>query len=110
MMMKVLKQRKKQQWNNDLSRNISRREFIINAPVHAYPDIIVMTTSGKLLMVEVKGDHLDNEESEAKAKYGHMWATLAGNNYRYFMVFKNKSPNYQGAYSFDRFMQIVKGL
>jgi len=61
-------------------------------------------------MVEVKGDHLDNEESEAKAKYGHMWATLAGNNYRYFMVFKNKSPNYQGAYSFDRFMQIVKGL
>ena len=91
-------------------RNISRLGFQINGAIHAYPDIIVMTTSGKILMIETKGDHLDNDESKAKAKIGYQWASLAGPQYRYFMVFQSKSPDYPGAYSYDRFMEIVKGL
>ena len=91
-------------------RNISRLGFQINGAIHAYPDIIAMTTSGKILMIETKGDHLDNDESKAKAKIGHQWDSLAGPMYRYFMVFQTKSPDYPGAYSFDRFMEIVKGL
>ncbi len=91
-------------------RNMSRRGFMINGSTHAYPDIIVMTTSGKILMVEPKGDHLDNPESQEKARIGSKWDSLAGENYRYFMVFKTKSPGYPGAYSFDRFMEIVKEL
>ena len=91
-------------------RNISRLGFMINGSTHAYPDIIAMTTSGKILMVETKGDHLDNDESKAKAKIGHQWAMLAGSKYRYFMVFQSKSPDYSGAYSYDEFAQICNGL
>lgn len=91
-------------------RNISRLGFQINGSIHAYPDIIAMTTSGKILMIETKGDHLDNDESKAKAKIGHQWDNLAGNRYRYFMVFQSKTLEWPGAYSYDRFMEIVKGL
>lgn len=91
-------------------RNISRRGFQINGSTHAYPDIIAMTTSGKILMIEPKGDHLAGDESKEKAKIGHQWDTLAGNQYRYFMVFESKSPDYPGAYSYDRFMEIAKAL
>lgn len=91
-------------------RNISRRDFQINGPVHAYPDLIVMLHSGKILMVETKGDHLDNAESKAKAKIGDQWANLAGKQYKYYMVFETKQPDYPGAYSLERFMEIVKGL
>lgn len=91
-------------------RNISRRGFQINGPIHAYPDLIVMLHSGKILMVETKGDHLDNDESKAKAKIGDQWANLAGKQYKYYMVFETKQPDCPGAYSLERFMEIVKGL
>lgn len=91
-------------------RNISRVEFSINGSINAYPDIIAMTTGGKILLIETKGDHLDNAESQAKAKLGHQWDMLAGPQYRYFMVFETKSPGYPGAYSYERFMEIVRGL
>lgn len=91
-------------------RNISRLGFKINGSIHAYPDMIAMTTSGKILMIETKGDHLDNEESKIKAKLGSQWDNLAGSQYRYFMVFQSKAPDYPGAYSYDRFMEIMKGL
>ena len=91
-------------------RNISRQGFMINGSTHAYPDIIAMTMSGKILMIEPKGDHLDGNESKEKAKIGHQWANLAGSDYRYFMVYESKSPDYPGAYSYERFMEIVKGL
>ena len=89
-------------------RNISRLGFQINGPVHAYPDLIVMLQSGKILMVETKGDHLDNDESKEKAKIGDQWAKLAGKQYKYYMVFETKQPDYPGAYSLERFMDIVK--
>lgn len=91
-------------------RNISKRGFLINGPVYAYPDIIVMLKSGKILMVETKGDHLDNAESKEKARIGSQWAKLAGKQYKYYMVFQTKQPDYPGAYSMERFMEIVKGL
>lgn len=91
-------------------RNISRLGFQINGPVHAYPDLIVMLQSGKILMVETKGDHLDNDESKEKAKIGDQWAKLAGKQYKYYMVFETKQPDYPGAYSLERFMDIVKEL
>lgn len=91
-------------------RNISRQGFCVNGPINAYPDIIVMTTSSKILLVETKGDHLDNTESEQKARIGHRWGEESGKQFRYFMVFQTKQPSYPGAYSLDRFMEIVKGL
>jgi len=90
-------------------RNISRRGFQINGHVHSYPDIMVMTHSGKILMIEPKGDFLESESKE-KANVGMKWGSLAGKKFRYFMVFESKQPDYPGAYSFDRFMEIVKAL
>ena len=91
-------------------RNISRLGFCVNGYLHAYPDIIVMTTAGRLLLVETKGDHLDNAESEQKARIGDKWETAAGKPYKYFMVFDTRQPSYPRAFSLDRFMEIVKGL
>lgn len=91
-------------------RNISRTGLQINGNIHAYPDIIVMTKNGRLLLVETKGDHLDNDESKEKANIGTKWDTITNRQFRYFMVFQSKQPSYQGAYSYDRFMEIVKGL
>lgn len=94
-------------------RNISRRGFAINGAVTAYPDLIVMTESGKLLLVETKGDHLKNDESKEKAEIGATWAAKAsqlGRIYKYFMVYETKKPEYAGAYSHERFMEIVRGL
>jgi type III restriction enzyme len=91
-------------------RNISRLGFCINGYLHAYPDIIVMTTSGKLLLVETKGDHLDNAESEQKARIGDKWETAAGKPFKYFMAFDKRQPSYPRAFALDRFMEIVKGL
>ena len=94
-------------------RNISRRGFAINGAVTAYPDLIVMTEKGKVLLVETKGDHLKNDESKEKAEIGAIWAAKAsqlGRVYKYFMVYETKKPEYAGAYSHERFMEIVRGL
>lgn len=91
-------------------RNIARTGFNINGYVNAYPDIIAMTESGRILMIEPKGDHLENEESRQKVKIGAIWQNMAGANYRYYMVFRHKDLNVQGAVHFDRFMEIVRGL
>jgi type III restriction enzyme len=91
-------------------RNISRRGFQINGHIHAYPDIIVMTKSGRFLVIEPKGDYLYNDESKKKANVGSKWDSLTDRQFRYFMVFESKQPDYPGAYSYDRFMEIVKGL
>lgn len=91
-------------------RNISKVEFQINGPIHAYPDFIIKLNNGKILMVEPKGDDRDNPESKEKAWIGTKWAELAGKDYKYFMVFEKKQPDYPGAYSFDKFMEILKGL
>ena len=91
-------------------RNISRKGFCINGFERAYPDIIVMTKRGKLLIIETKGDHLENSESERKCRIGREWANLAGADYRYYMVFRNKELNWDGAVRFDRLLEIVKGL
>ena len=90
-------------------RNIARREFRINGPVYAYPDLIVMLQSGRILMVETKGDYLEDESRE-KARIGDLWAQAAGDKYAYFMVFESKQPEYAGAYSQERFMEILRGL
>ena len=64
-------------------RNIAMKGFCINGSKRHYPDIIVMTKSGKVLLIETKGDHLENSESEQKCRLGREWANLAGAGYRY---------------------------
>ncbi|MDR1650674.1 MAG: hypothetical protein LBR87_02690, partial [Synergistaceae bacterium] len=74
------------------------------------PDIIAMTESGHILMIEPKGDHLENSESAKKAEVGSVWANKAGPAYRYYMVFENKDLKINGAAHFDEFLGFVRGL
>lgn len=91
-------------------RNIARHGFAINGAVNAYPDLIVKTKSGKVLVIETKGDHLDNVDSKIKAETGAVWASMAGRIYKYYMVFQTKETGNTGQYSFDRFMEIFREL
>lgn len=79
-----------------------------------YPRLVLLnkllSDSGKLLLIETKGDQLENSESREKAETGAKWAEMAGRMYKYYMVFETKNPGYNGAYSYEEFMRIVKEL
>lgn len=95
-------------WHRIIERSPS--EFYLNGFINHYPDFMVMTKSGRLVLVEYKGDDRDNSDSERKLKLGRQWQSLAGPNYRYFMVFKNRDIGIVGAYTMDQFMGIMKEL
>ena len=69
---------------------IEKKGFGINGFINHYPDFIVRMKSGKTILIETKGDHLENEDSKNKIWLGNKWADLAGNDYKYFMVFQSK--------------------
>ncbi|HVE00020.1 MAG TPA: DEAD/DEAH box helicase family protein [Cytophagaceae bacterium] len=81
-------------WHRNLSHG---KGFYINGyKSRHYPDFILYTLSGKILLLEVKGDDRDNSDSVEKCRLGAEWEKLAGNNYHYMMVFKEK--NMEGTY------------
>ncbi len=69
-----------------------------------------MTESGKLVLVETKGDYLINDDSKEKVSLGRSWQNKAGENYRYFMVFQDVKPDWDGAFTLDDFLKIMKAL
>ena len=87
------------------TRNIERRGFRINGFINHYPDFIIQTKSGKIILLETKGDHLDAEQ---KIKLGELWKSKAGNNFRYFMVYERRTVD--GAYKLEEFLGIVKNI
>lgn len=91
-------------------RIIDRKGFCINGAINHYPDFMIMTKSGKIVLVEYKGDDRDNSDSKAKLELGRQWQAQAGQNYRYFMVFRSKELGFDGAYTLDQFMEIMKVL
>ena len=92
-------------------RNIDRREFCINGFINHYPDFIVMTNSGKVVMIETKGEHLtSNDDSRDKAELGKIWQAQAGAKYRYYMVSKETVASNPDAISLDEFLHIMKEL
>ncbi len=89
-------------------RNRERKEFGINGFVNHYPDFIVRMKSGVTILIETKGDHLDNPESEEKRWLGNKWADLAGYNFKYFMVFQSKEVD--GAITLKTLLQLLDEL
>lgn len=87
------------------TRNIERKGFRINGFVNHYPDFIIHTKSGKTILLETKGDHL---EAEQKIRLGRLWAGKAGNKYRYFMVYERRTVD--GAYKLEDFLNIIKAI
>jgi type III restriction enzyme len=84
-------------------KNPVHKGFLINGFLNHYPDFIVVTKAGKIVLIETKGDHLDGSDSQAKIRLGEAWAKKAGNNYRYYMVFDNKQLH--GAITIDEMVE-----
>lgn len=63
--------------------------FHINGTLNHYPDFIIYTNSGNIIIVETKWDHLDNADSRTKLKLWQTRANLAWSKYSYFMTFDN---------------------
>ena len=91
-------------------RNIAKQDFAINGFIKHYPDILIMTKSGKLICAETKGDHLKNDDSREKIALGQAWRTAAGKDFRYYMVFENEENLLPGAVSMSQFIDTVKAL
>jgi type III restriction enzyme len=75
-----------------------------------YPDFLVMTESGNLVVVEVKGPHLDGTDSQEKAELGKTWADMAGTHFKYFMVFKKAGDGVPGAMLLNDFLNTLVRL
>lgn len=84
---------------------IEKKGFRINGFLNHYPDFLLVTKSGKILIVESKGDNLDNSDSMRKLRLGNLWSSKVGNDYRYFMVFDN-SP-IENAHRLDELVKLI---
>lgn len=72
---------------------------------------MLMTESGILLLIEVKGDDRGNEDSRMKLNLGKLWESKAGSDkFGYFMVFNNKPSGFDDALNFNELMARVKAL
>ncbi|MEG2013530.1 MAG: DEAD/DEAH box helicase family protein [Anaerovoracaceae bacterium] len=91
-------------------RIIERKDFYINGFIHHYPDFMVMTSRGNLIIIECKGDFLANDDSKQKLRLGRTWADKAGVHFKYFMVFKQKDMKLDGAYTLDEFVDIMRRM
>ncbi len=87
-------------WTRNLERG---KGFFINGFINHYPDFIIKTKKGKIVILETKGDHLD---AEKKIYLGNLWASKVGNNYRYCLVYKNRQV--EGAYTKTDFIDKLK--
>lgn len=79
-----------QWWHRNLSRG---KGFRINGFLNHYPDFLVKTKAGRLVVLETKGDDRDNSDSELKLKLGKLWEAKAGAGFRYMMLFDNNPVN-----------------
>jgi type III restriction enzyme len=90
------------------TRNISKKQFKINAFQNHYPDFIIHTKNNKTIVLETKGDDRDNSDSEAKIRLGKAWEHKSGNNFKYFMVFDKQSVT--DAHKLDDFLKLIKEM
>ncbi|TVZ26750.1 type III restriction enzyme [Gillisia sp. Hel_I_86] len=93
-------------WHRNLERG---KGFYINGfKANHYPDFILRTKSGKTILIETKGDHLDGSDSEGKCRLGNEWERQAGHDFSYFMVFDKKEV--KGAFTLDKAKELISGM
>lgn len=93
-------------WHRNLEKG---KGFFINGfKSNHYPDFILYTKSGKIILLETKGDHLDGTDSEAKSRLGIEWERQAGENFAYFMIFDKKEV--EGSYNIQSAKKIISEM
>lgn len=91
-------------------RIIDRKGFCLNGPFNHYPDFLVRTEKGTLVVVETKGEQLKNEDSRLKLKLGQRWAAMAGDKFRYYMVFRDHVDPLEGALTESEVISVIEQL
>lgn len=93
-------------WHRNLERG---KGFALNGfSSNHYPDFILYTNKGNIILLETKGDIYDNDDSKNKNILGKTWAEKAGDNYKYFMVFETKQV--ENTYTANSVIEVLKGL
>ncbi len=93
-------------WHKNLNHNPG---FYLNGFINHYPDFIIKLESGKILLVETKGDQLANPESALKVKLGEYWQNLdQTRKYRYFMTFENQGV--EGSIPVNKLIELIKKM
>jgi len=90
------------------TKNPDKKGFSINGFINHYPDFIVLTKSGKVLILETKGDDRDNTDTMQKIKLGKAWAAKGGEKFKYFMIFDKNSMD--GAYTLADALKLISEL
>ena len=94
-------------WHRNLERG---KGFYINGNINHYPDFIVLLKSGRIILIETKGDDRDNSDSQDKLRLGRIWENAGGrSNYRYYMVF-DKNDNLDGATTLPELIDRISRL
>ena len=85
--------------------------FIINGAINHIPDFIVRLNSGRIVVIETKGDDRDNGDSREKAELGAKWCQYAGlEKYSYFMAFETKDLEMDGVVTVPKLLELLKKL
>ncbi len=91
-------------------RNHPMTGFSLNGPFNHYPDFIIRTEKGKIILLETKGDDRDNSDSRKKLELGKTWEKLSGaTNFRYYMVF-DKNKTVDDSLTMDEFLSLLRNL
>lgn len=93
-------------WHRNLNKG---KGFYINGfSTNHYPDFIIYTQKGNLVLIETKGDDRVNDDSLMKNKLGKLWAEKSGSNFKYFMVFQTKEV--EDCYNSNSIIEVLKRL
>ena len=92
-------------------RIVDRIEYSLNGYINHYPDFIVETESGVIILVETKGEYLDGDDSKKKLELGKLWSNYAGpNKFKYFMAFERTPLNQDGSGLLDDIIDLISRL
>ena len=93
-------------WHRNFTRG---KGFYINGyDSNHYPDFILHTIKGNVILIETKGDDRDNDDSREKNRLGKLWEQKAGDSFKYFMVFQTKAVD--GCYNAKGIIEVLKRL
>lgn len=89
-------------------RNNATHGFYLNGVQKHFPDFILKTQKGNIILLETKGPQLKGENSMLKIDMGKAWENCCGRTYRYFMVFESNPLD--GAISINDFNEVLEKL
>jgi len=73
-------------WVRNLEKQMQHSFWLQTSTDRFYPDFVAQLKDGRILVVEYKGQFLDNEDSREKKQIGKLWAEKSGN--LFMMVWK----------------------